>query len=404
MSSQLLSHSPDLSQLVEEGYELIFKSSMLLVGVPYVNRQREVTRGFIVSSLVTDGDHTASPVIDHTIRFIGATGAPDDQPCDSDGIPLTALMHEPTGPLNVGTGLVASCGFSQKPVDTGTYANYYDKVTTYAGMFLTEVHQIDPTARAQSFMPVAIDDDVHRYFDSATSRAKIGAVTDRTRGLRIAIVGLGGTGSYILDAVAKTHVTEIHLYDSDEFQAHNAFRAPGAAELETFRERPLKVNHHQKIYDALHTGVIAHPFSVDENSVEELRGLDFVFVSVDAGPVKKLIIDKLNEFRVAFVDTGMGIEQKDSSLGGIIRTTRIAPGSFDQTWIDENFSYAAVEPGIYDENIQVAELNMLNAALAVIAWKKHIGFYRDYGHEIEGNYTIDGNRISNTRADEHGED
>jgi hypothetical protein len=31
----------------------------------------------------------------------------------------------------------------------------------------------------------------------------------------------------------------------------------------------------------------------------------------------------------------------------------------------------------YDGNIQIAELNSLNAALAVIKWKKLCGFYND---------------------------
>jgi tRNA A37 threonylcarbamoyladenosine dehydratase len=43
---------------------------------------------------------------------------------------------------------------------------------------------------------------------------------------------MGGTGSYILDLVAKTAVMEIHLFDGDDFNQHNAFRAPGAASLE----------------------------------------------------------------------------------------------------------------------------------------------------------------------------
>jgi hypothetical protein len=35
----------------------------------------------------------------------------------------------------------------------------------------------------------------------------------------------------VLDFTAKTHVKEIHLFDGDTFFQHNAFRAPGAANL-----------------------------------------------------------------------------------------------------------------------------------------------------------------------------
>jgi tRNA A37 threonylcarbamoyladenosine dehydratase len=38
-------------------------------------------------------------------------------------------------------------------------------------------------------------------------------VTAKLEGKKIAIVGVGCTGSYILDLVAKTPVSEIHMYD-----------------------------------------------------------------------------------------------------------------------------------------------------------------------------------------------
>jgi hypothetical protein len=49
----------------------------------------------------------------------------------------------------------------------------------------------------------------------------------------------------------------------------------------------------------------------------------------------------------------------------------------------------------YRQNIQIAELNTLNAALAVIRWKKHLGFYVDLEHEFSSTYTIDGNILIN---------
>ena len=43
----------------------------------------------------------------------------------------------------------------------------------------------------------------------------------------VAIVGLGGTGSYCTGSLlAKTHVKNIHLFDGDVFEQHCAFRAP----------------------------------------------------------------------------------------------------------------------------------------------------------------------------------
>ena len=78
------------------------------------------------------------------------------------------------------------------------------------------------------------------YTDTASSRAEIGVVSAKLKGGAVGIVGLGGTGSYILDLVAKTPMAEIHLFDGDKLLQHNAFRAPGAPSIETLKEAPLK--------------------------------------------------------------------------------------------------------------------------------------------------------------------
>lgn len=50
---------------------------------------------------------------------------------------------------------------------------------------------------------------------------------------------------------------------------------------------------------------------------------------------------------------------------------------------------------MYSSNIQVADLNALNAVLAVIKWKKIRGFYRDLEKEYHCTYTTDGNMLLN---------
>ena len=56
------------------------------------------------------------------------------------------------------------------------------------------------------------------------------------------------------------------------------------------------------------------------------------------------------------------------------------------------------EIDLYDGNVLV-ELNMLNAALVVIRWKKVFGFYNDLEKESSSLYTIDGNHIANEASD-----
>ena len=62
------------------------------------------------------------------------------------------------------------------------------------------------------------------YPDTNSGRAGITGLTECFDSMKIAIVGLSGTGSYVLDKVAKVPFKEIHLFDDDVFMNHNAYR------------------------------------------------------------------------------------------------------------------------------------------------------------------------------------
>jgi hypothetical protein len=396
MSRQLVNHSPDLKRLQDEGYDIeISNSNYLLVKVPYVTARKQVARGTLVSELTLLGDRTTTPGT-HVVSFIG--GAEGDIPCDNQGNELTDLINQ-RGPIQLGGNLAASCTFSHKP--NPTYPNYYEKMTTYADMLLAYAQAVDPDVKVRTFPPLSTEgeESVFRYLDSATSRARIGAVSDKIRLGKVVIIGVGGTGAYILDAVAKTPVKQIHLYDADAMLTHNAFRAPGAATLDELRAAPRKVDYYQAKYDAMRRHIIGHAVHITAANIDELRDADFVFISIDGGGFKKFIIEKLQDFGIPFVDVGMGLYQVGDSLGGLVRTTTSAPGH-DRIWNNERIS-SADEDDEYDQNIQIAELNMLNAAQAVIKWKKLFGFYTDFEHEYSSIYTIDGNHLLNEdHADE----
>jgi hypothetical protein len=391
MSRRLVSLSPDLKRLQDEGYDIEIRSNYLLVKVPYVTADRLVTSGILASELTLSGDTTAAPG-SHVVLFVGATDG--DIPCDNHGRELDELINQ-RGAIPLGGDLVASCMFSHKP--DPVYPDYYAKMSTYADMLLAYAQAIDPDAKVKTFPPIPTDEDesVFRYFDSASSRARIGAVTDKLRLGKLVIIGLGGTGAYILDCVAKTPVQQIDLYDRDTMLTHNAFRSPGAASLGELAAAPKKVDYLQAKYDAMHRHIIGHAVHVDASNIDELRDADFVFLAIDGGSAKKFIIDKIQEFGIPFVDTGVGVYQAGDSLGGMIRTTASAQGHTDHIRDNKRISFADEADDEYDQNIQIAELNMLNAALAVIKWKKLFGFYTDFEHEFSSTYTLDGNHMLN---------
>ncbi|KZE18535.1 hypothetical protein [Sphingomonas sp.] len=209
-------------------------------------------------------------------------------------------------------------------------------------------------------------------------------------------MGLGGTGGYVLDFLSKTPVARIHLFDDDLFLQHNAFRAPGAVPLAALAERRAKVDHFDRIYSALHRGVVPHRVRMGPATMRLLDNLDFVFLCSDDPTGKRQLVERLEDRGISFIDVGMGLQAGEHGLTGIVRTTASTPAMRDHVWDRSRIPMAAddgVDP--YATNIQVVELNALNAALAIIRWKRLSGFYVDTEAEHFSTYAIDGNHITN---------
>jgi hypothetical protein len=387
MSKPLTDRNADLNRLWDEGFDLEVRERFLLVrAFPYLNSRREVCSGTLVMELKWAGDTTDAPE-NHVAYFIG------EAPCHANGSPLTQIITG--GRHQLEPSLIVDHSFSAKPVE-GKYRNFYEKVKRHAVIICGPAQAIDPNAKPEVFPVIETkeSESVFKYSDTASSRAGIAVATAKLEQNKVGIVGVGGTGSYILDLLAKTPVKEIHLFDGDTMFNHNAFRSPGAPSLEELREKPLKAEHFQKLYSKMRRGIIVHPGYVTEENIGELKQLDFVFLSMDGGPAKKYIIQKLQEWGVPFIDVGMGLELTKGAITGILTVTLGTKDKFDHV-----LGRISVVPtdknNDYSRNIQVADLNMLNAALAVIKWKKLLGFYHDFEREHFSAYTLDGNRLSN---------
>ena len=291
--------------------------------------------------------------------------------------------------------LTANYTFSR--VVSGGYTDYHHKMTTYERLLSGYAKLVDPNVSAQTFeVSENLDEDSpFIYTDTASSRAGIVSVTSKLKTNTIAIVGLGGTGSYILDQLAKTPVREIHLYDGDTFGQHNAFRAPGAPSMETLTARPEKSEYFKSIYSQMHNNVHAHGH-IEEANVEQLRTANFVFMAVDNVKARAFVVPKLREYGVPFIDVGMGIQmdQDNARLFGVLKVV-LSTQEFERKADTALLTSGEDAEDLYSQNIQVADLNMMNAALAVIKWKKFMGFYADLKNECVISYQTTGNSMSN---------
>jgi hypothetical protein len=392
VSTLLTALDPNLKQLREEKYDIEIVGGHLAVHeIPYVNERREIGRGVLIMPLGNTAGDKLGPPPDHQAQWIG------EHPCHADGRRMTEIVNA-ASQAKAADDLVASWNFSAKPKPLDNYLSFYDKVRTYVRRLSDPAVEIDPNTQVftATLIRASRDDSVFKYEDTFSSRAEIVGVSNKLKGMRIAILGLGGTGSYILDFVATTHVKEIHLFDGDTLYQHNAFRAPGAVSAEDIQAEMKKVDYYAKLYGQMRHGLFPHPYFMDGDHLGELEGMTFVFISMEGGTAKRLIVEKLEALGIPFIDVGMGMSHRaeTDTLAGTLRTTTSTPDKRGHIRERISFSDEKVK-NEYAKNIQIGELNALNATLAVIKWKKLFGFYADLKQEHNCNYMIAANNLNN---------
>ncbi|MHB1166799.1 MAG: ThiF family adenylyltransferase [Candidatus Nanopelagicales bacterium] len=377
MSTSPFDRDPSTRRLRDEDYCLSFIGNHLIVEhVPYATSGRGVAYGRLALPVTFSGDIVQDGAGDHRIWFIG------EQPCDQNGVPLDGPTPEAHA---ITPELTATFMISSKPKGTGVFATTYDKITSYVRVLSHPAKLLDPTvsARPGDGWTEVPDDLPFMYPDTGTARAGLAAMNAAFRGHRIGIVGLGGTGSYLLDQVAKTWVDAIDLFDGDVFDNHNAFRAPGAADIDDLTARPNKAEHFARVYSHMHTGITAHPFFISADNLDELSGCTFVFIAGAEADDKPAILARLAERGIPSIDVGMGVQDEDGRLSGLLAVVNHFPG---QPEVATPSPVGGVDE--YDRNIQVADLNCLNAMLAIVNWKKYLGYYASTGQVKETIYKI----------------
>lgn len=376
MFRRLVSHNDDLARLVAKGYAVGFDGSYLIIrDVPYLDSALRLRLGAIVSTLVfEDQDHVLQQ--DHQIYFAG------DIPYGLDGKPIPNMGG---GPVTIqlsaaASDIVIQRRFSNKPKDNGRFIDFFAKIEAYVAIISGPAmarHDVTPLT-FRSVEEVAVD-SAFKIYDTLTTRAEIADLTATLREDVIAIIGLGGTGGYLLDFLVKTPVREIRGFDRDPFLVHNAHRSPGRLSPDEFRRPKAEV--YTGRYENFRFGLSLKPMYIDENSADELNGVTFAFVCVDDGPSRASIFGLLIRLGIPFIDVGMGLRRQHGPISGMLRTTYYAPDLAEER-LEQKLAVLEDAPDdAYSADIQISELNALNASIAVLKYKQLRGFYEDAGRD-----------------------
>jgi len=375
MSFPLVAPDGSLARLEEKGRRFAVRANYLVLVVPYLNDKGELCRGFIADPLNLVGEAEVGLPANHQMYFIGGN------PCGLDGQSLVHILGGGENRTLIFGENYSTFYYSHKiaiaPGQMRDYTSLFEKFERYyqaiSGPAIYKFSEAEGL-----FLDVDFGEDLQSPFnfpDTHSSHAELHELNRGLSGLTVGIVGLGGTGSYVLDFLAKTPVKAIRLFDDDEYAVKNSFRSPGTTGSADFKKN--KVDLYVERYSTLRMGITGEAVRIDKDTPASISECDFVFLCVDKGRSREAVVELLSEMRKPFIDVGMGLSRVNGPLNGRVRATLVNDASRSKVLAASTLPLVDDEADLYQTNIQIAELNALNASLAVIMFKKAFGYYVD---------------------------
>jgi hypothetical protein len=377
--SILVSHNKDLKELIDKGYSVSILDNYLVVrDIPYLDDKQNLHIGVIVSKVIFI-DEVHVQLEDHQIFFCGS------HPHELTGNPIPNLGGGPTNLFLSESDIVVQRSFSNKP--EGGYKDFFEKIENYVNLFSGPAITLFDTTPFTFRLVETNSESVFNFQDTLTSRAEIGDLSAKLTDDVIAIIGLGGTGSYLLDFFVNTPVKEIRAFDLDDFHVHNAYRSPGKTSADEFGKKKADV--YQKRYSEFRKNINIHAKYIQSDSIGDMLGVTFAFVCVDKGSSRKGIIDLLVSLKIPFIDVGMGLDRSAGAISGTLRTTYLSEHEAQSVLGKNIIPVTDIPEDVYRNNIQISELNALNACFATIRYKQLRGFYADDSNYHQILFTLD---------------
>lgn len=369
MLIELVSHNDDICRLLDKGYALRVDGGgyLVVLDIPYLDDQKALQWGAFVTKLV-DVDKKRVRQDDHQVYFAGSV------PHGLDGQPVPNLAGGPYNMPLSKADVIVQRSFSNKPPEG--FPDFFEKIEHYVGLIAAPAMSL----HGASPLTFRVDDDVvadsvFKLRDTLTSRAELGDLAKKFEQDVVAVIGLGGTGAYLLDFLVKTPVKEIRGFDGDAYYVHNAFRSPGR--LQDDELGTPKADVFRQRYENFRKGLSIKTLYITEESAQELAGVTFAFVCVDKGTARAEIFDLLIRLKIPFIDVGMGLNRSRGPLAGALRVTYYSAENAAQVRDMQLAEMTDHPDDVYRTAVQISELNALNACLAIVRYKQIRRFYAE---------------------------
>lgn len=131
------------------------------------------------------------------------------------------------------------------------------------------------------------------------------------KGLRVAIIGLGGGGSHIAQQLAHVGVANLFLFDFDTIdqEGTNLNRLVGATEADV-KEEKLKVDIAKRLISGIDPTTNVSTFNSHwQDNNETLRYCDVIFGCVDSLLQRRDLESAARRFLIPYIDIGMDVNE-----------------------------------------------------------------------------------------------
>lgn len=172
-----------------------------------------------------------------------------------------------------------------------------------------------------------IEDEAYSPIFDRQVRAFGAAGQQRLERLRVAIVGLGGTGSIAAQQLVHLGVRHFILIDPDVVEEANLNRVVGATPLDIGRSKVSVAAHYlEKFAENVSTIVIADDV-VRDMVARRLADADLILCCTDSHGSRAVVQQVAYQFLIPCIDMGSTITQENDQITGIFgRVQLLAPG------------------------------------------------------------------------------
>lgn len=226
----------------------------------------------------------------------------------------------------------------------------------------------------------------------------------RLRRLKIGVVGCSGTGSIIVEQLARNGVGQLVLVDSDQVEEKNLNRILNSTENDALElENKTKVQARTIAKMGLKTEVSTHPYDLlDMRALRDLSTCDVVFGCMDSVDGRHVLNKLASAYLIPYIDLGVRLDA--DGFGGInsiwLNVHTLQPGGsslksrrvYDQTDLEAAFllrsspaEYARIKKQGYIKGINVDRPAVISVNMEVAATAMNEFFARLHCYRFQSN-------------------